>query len=156
MRLSYLNSVEEELLSALKAEGVAFAVVGGHAVLCYTPVKRPDGTLRILGDLDVLIDPSLSNLEKISLALARLRINITSSKLQDAFDTLKIPNLLMYRTQLFPAIRGVQTEEVLAQTQDVDSSIGSIPIISKRLLLVAKNATGRPKDLEDVRALELE
>ncbi len=124
-------------------------------MLCYSPLERPGGTLRTLGDLDVLVDPDLRNLEKISQALVSLRIHLSPAQLQEAFTAKKLPNLVMYRAQLFPEITGVQTPDVLAQAQTAESSIGPVPIISKALLIVAKKAAARPKDLEDVQALEL-
>jgi hypothetical protein len=154
MRLAYTNPVEEELLSALIRAKVAFAVVGGHAVLCYSPPERPDGSLRTLGDLDVLVSADASNLERLSQALATVRIWLTAEQLREAFATGKLPNLVMYRAQVFPSILGVQTAGVLANRVFAESSVGPVPVIALSDLVLAKKAAARPKDLEDVLALE--
>jgi hypothetical protein len=154
MRLSYLNAVEEELLSALVRPQAAFAIVGGHAVLCYTPAECPDGSFRTLGDLDVLVATDPSNLEKVSRALADIRIELSPDQLRDTFINRKLPNLVRHRAQLFPEILGVRTDNVLSQVVTADSSIGALPVISSDHLLAAKKAAARPKDLEDVLALE--
>src|SRR5213594_3142748 len=110
MTLAYLNTMEAELLSALSNSAVEFAVVGGHAVLCYSPLERPDGTVRNIGDLDILVSAQCENLKKISAALATLRINLTEEQLQRAFSESRLPNLGGgYSAQLFPRIPGVET-----------------------------------------------
>jgi hypothetical protein len=154
MRLAFLNAAESGLLAAFAEARVAFAVVGGHAVLCYSPVERPDGSLRTLGDLDVLVATTEHNLGRLSAALASLHVALSPAQLREAYDTKKLPNLLMYRTQLFPEIAGVQTAEVLLHCESAGSSVGPLPVISRSLLVAAKVAAGRPKDLDDVRAIQ--
>ena len=154
MRLAYLNAMETELLTALRSEGVLFAVVGSHAVLAYSSPERPDGSTRTLGDLDILVDSTIENLERISRALGRLRMEMSAQRLQAIFTNRQLPNLGGgYGAQLFPSIAGVETSEVLNSAQDATSPVGALPLISKALLMIAKRAAGRPKDLEDLRAL---
>lgn len=154
LRLAYLNAMETELLTALRSEGVLFAVVGSHAVLAYSSPERPDGSTRTLGDLDILVDSTIENLERISRALGCLRMEISVQRLQAVFTDRKLPNLGGgYRAQLFPSIAGVETSEVLQSAQNATSSVGALPVISRALLMAAKRAAGRPKDLEDLRAL---
>lgn len=155
MRLKYLNQMEAELLGRLAQYQVEFAVVGGHAVLCYSLLARPDGTLRTLGDLDILIGGSDANLRRVSEALLSLRISLTPEMLSSMYRAGKIPNLTGgYSTQLFPRIDGVETDEVLRTSEPAYSKIGTVPIISRNALIKSKKAAGRPKDLQDVRALE--
>jgi hypothetical protein len=136
---------------------VEFAVVGGHAVLCYSPLVRPDGTLRTIGDLDILVSAAPENLRKISAALATKNIIFTGAQLQSAFSHGQVPNLCGgYGAQLFPRILGVETHVVLRSVSMADSAAGHVPVISKPLLLKSKRACGRPKDLQDVSSLEAE
>jgi hypothetical protein len=156
MQLAYLNAMETELLGALSRQDALFAVVGGHAVLAYSSPERPDGSTRTLGDLDILVDPAIENLRRVSRALAHLRIDMSAEQLDAAYTNEQLPNLTGgYRTQLFPRIAGVETTEVLQSSRTAQSSVGPLPVISKPHLMTAKRAAGRPKDLEDLRALEL-
>jgi hypothetical protein len=156
MQLAYLNSMEAELLGALSHQEASFAVVGGHAVLAYSSPDRPDGSTRTLGDLDILIDPAIENLRRVSRALAHLRIGLSVEELAAAYTNKQLPNLTGgYQAQLFPSIAGVETAEVLQSSRTAQSSVGPLPIISKQHLMTAKRAAGRPKDLDDLRVLEL-
>ncbi len=156
MRLTYINHLEQELLSALRSANARFAIVGGHAVLCYSPHERADGSLRTLGDLDVLVSPVRSNLECVAQALASIQVHFSAAQLEEAFAAQRLPNLVMHRAQLFPAIAGVETEDVLSAATEVPSGLGTLPVISREHLLLAKKAAGRKKDLDDVAALEPE
>src|SRR5437867_12917172 len=152
--LTYLNAMEARLLGALLRHAVRFAVVGGHAVLCYSPIERPDGIRRFPDDLDILVDTKYENLIKLSGALAQLCINLTEEQLNAAFAENKLPNLAGgYGVQLFPRILGVETEAVLSSTSCVQSSVGEVPVICESLLIEAKRACERPKDVEDLQAL---
>lgn len=156
MRLNYLNAMETELLGALSRQEASFAVVGGHAVLAYSSPDRPDGSTRTIGDLDILIDPAIENLRRVSRALAHLRIDVSAEQLDAAYTNGQLPNLTGgYQAQLFPRIAGVETTEVLQSTRTAQSSIGPLPVISKQDLMTAKQAARRPKDIEDLRVLEL-
>lgn len=156
MRLDYLNAMESALLGALSCQAASFAVVGGHAVLAYSSPERPDGSTRTIADLDILIDPAIENLRLVSRALASLRINVSAEQLDSVFTNKQLPNLTSgYRAQLFPAIVGVETTEVLKFSRTAQSSVGPLPVISKQHLMTAKRAAGRPKDIEDLRVLEL-
>jgi hypothetical protein len=148
--------MESALLGALSSHEVSFAVVGGHAVLAYSSPERLDGSTRTIGDLDILIDPAIENLRRVSRALAILRIDVSAQQLDSAYTNKQLPNLTGgYRAQLFPTIAGVETTEVLQSSRTAQSSVGPLPIISKQHLITAKRAAGRPKDIEDLRALEL-
>ena len=93
-------------------------------------------------------------MKKISGALAMLGINLTVEQLERAFSESHLPNLGGgYGAQLFPRTSGVETQAVLDSVSFAQSSVGRVPVISKPLLVEAKRACGRPKDLEDLRAL---
>jgi hypothetical protein len=155
MHLAYLNASEAALLGALSRQEASFSVVGGHAVLAYSSPERPDGSTRTIGDLDILIDPAIENLRRVSKALSHLRIYISAEQLAAAYANKELPNLTGgYHAQLFPSIAGVVTTEVLQCSMAAQSSVGPLPVISKQHLMSAKRAAGRPNDLEDLRALE--
>ena len=152
--LKYLNVMEQQLLAVLLQYSVRFAVVGGHAVLCYTPIERPDGTLRLLGDLDILVDTNRENLIRLSGSLAQLGILIAAEQLEKAYVENKLPNLVSgYGSQLFRRILGAETEAILGSVLYLQSAVGQVPVICMSLLIEAKRACFRPKDVEDLRAL---
>jgi len=154
MMLNYLNTMEEQLLAVFLQHSVKFAVVGGHAVLCYSPIERKDGTLRFPVDLDILVDTNHENLIKLSDALAQLCIFIAEEHLEKAYIEDKLPNLVGgYGTQLFRRILGAETEAILGSVSYAHSAVGQVPVICKSLLIEAKRACQRPKDVEDLCAL---
>src|SRR5438105_996429 len=105
MTLEFLNAMEKEFLYALIDHAVEFAVIGGHAVLCYSPLNRPENTPRNIGDLDILVSADYENLRKISEALRTLRINFTVQQLEGAFSENRLPSFGGgYGAQLFPRI----------------------------------------------------
>jgi len=156
MKLEYLNAMEEALLSSLSLRSAAYAVVGSHAVLCHSPPERPNGMLRTIGDLDVLVDTTHANLVKISSALLSLGIHLSAMQLEEMFQASIVPNLTHgYSAQLLPTITGVSTEAVLQSARmAITPNIGKVPVIERIALMEAKKAAGRPKDLEDLFALE--
>lgn len=143
--------MEKQLLRALNDRQVRFAVVGGHAVLCYSPLERPNG-IRAPRDLDILVDAEYENLTRISAALGALRINVSAEVLNAAFIQGKLPNL-GDMAQLFARIPGVESEAVLRSVVMMHSSVGKVPVISKALLIDSKRSCDRPKDVEDLQAL---
>ena len=138
-----------EFIELLNCTKIRYVLVGGHAVAYH-------GFPRFTGDIDFFIDTSPSNLAALARLLTEfgfpaLATEITSSLSPGTFFQLgRSPN----RIDLLTAIDGVAFDE--AWSSHVSSVIDglSVPMLSKELLIKNKRASGRPKDLEDVRQLE--
>jgi len=126
-------------------------LVGGHAVAYH-------GFPRFTGDMDFFIDASSSNLSALAKLLTQfgfpaLASEITPSLSPGVFFQLgRSPN----RIDLLTAIDGVAFDEAWNTHENAVIDGLSVPMLSRELLLKNKRASGRPKDLEDVRQLEPE
>lgn len=153
MSLQYLNQIEKAGLSRLVIQDVDFVIVGSHALLHYVSPILPDGTSRTIGDLDLFVECSSANLEKLMLALsgdewACSRENVVTPLLRG--QSFKIGP---YQIQFLPVLSGVEWDTVRQQSEHVYSEAGTVHVISRDLLIVNKKASGRPKDLSDLRLL---
>jgi predicted nucleotidyltransferase len=138
----------EAILRALVESQVEFVVVGGVAVQAH-------GYLRATGDLDVVPEPTLLNLRRLSEALAGLDVRADPHTLQAApqvrlatrHGRLDILNLehLVGAPSTFEALRQ------RALVVDLDGF--AVPVAGLDDLVRMKRAAGRPHDLLDIGAL---
>lgn len=138
-----------DLLRAFNAEGVEYLVVGAHALAVY-------GYLRYTGDFDVWVRPSEENSKNVYRALTAFGAPVDQLSASDfASDDLIFQiGVEPIRIDIITSIDGVIFEE--AWKNKVAADYGGIPIwiLSRKDLLTNKKTVARPKDLEDVRALE--
>ncbi len=138
-----------DLFRTFSAAGVEYLVVGAHAVIQYA---EP----RFTKDLDVWVNPSPQNAERVYRALADFGaplIDVTQESFTDPELIYQIgvaPN----RIDILMGIAGVEFDE--AWENRFESTYGGVPIpvIGKAELIRAKRASGRPQDLLDVERLE--
>jgi hypothetical protein len=145
-----LNDDFRDMLQALVACGVDFIIVGAHALAAH-------GLPRATGDIDILVRPSAENAKRVMNALARFGAPVEAHGVdQNDFATpgrvyqLGLPPR---RIDLLTEITGVSFEE--AWSTRVETNLGDVraSLLSRECLLKNKRATGRDKDLVDVRAL---
>lgn len=140
-----------EFIELLNSTKIRYVLVGGHAVAYH-------GFPRFTGDIDFFIDASFSNLSALATVLTEfgfpaLADEMTPSLSPGVFFQLgRSPN----RIDLLTAIDGVAFDEAWNTHEMVLIDGLSVPMLSKALLIKNKLASGRPKDLEDVRQLERE
>lgn len=138
-----------DLLTEFASSGVEYLVVGGWAVGIH-------GEPRYTKDLDLLLDGSPANLERVVGALARygsppLLLEQVRSMREDEFVFFGVPPA---RIDLLRAIPGVEFGAAWVRRHDVVWHGIEVHVIGLDDLVAAKRAAGRPRDLEDVRALE--
>ncbi len=136
------------LIGQLNAASVEYVVVGGHAVNAY-------GVSRTTEDLDVLIRPTPVNAARAVQAMLALGYGPTDFE-ED--DFLRIPSFLTfgYRGEwvdLMTQIKGVEFDECWDGATVVEYEGVAIRFISLRALRLAKAATARPQDLNDLENL---
>ncbi len=139
-----VNEDYSDMLSALNDAGVEYLVVGAWALAAY-------GNPRATGDIDFWVRPSQENATRVWTALKEFgapRKDVTEADFatEDVIFQIGVPPR---RIDLITSISGVSFEEAWADK--VASSLGELPIwvLSRRLLLTNKKASGRPKDLAD-------
>jgi hypothetical protein len=139
-----------DLLVAFVDAGVRFLVVGAHALAA-------QGVPRVTGDLDVWVEPSVENARRVWDALAKFGAPLhTLSLLQTDFakvDQVVQLGLPPYRIDILTSISGVSFSE--AWEEHVEGTLYgvAVPFIGREAFIRNKRASGRPKDLEDIRLL---
>ena len=136
----------ESLLRCLNARRVDYVVIGALAM----PVH---GYFRASRDIDVLIRPTEENARSTLAALADAGYDVADL---DA-STLLVKKILLRqyapRTDVHPSAKGVDWDGVSGRA--VATEIAGVParVASLDDMIAMKEAAGRPKDLEDLKAL---
>jgi hypothetical protein len=139
-----------DLLVALADAGVRFLVVGAHALAAH-------GVPRATGDLDVWVEPTAENAARVWRALAEFgaplgRLDIREADFTRPDQVIQL-GLPPYRIDLMTSVSGVAFAEVWAGR--MDGTLFEVPVafIGRAAFIRNKRASGRPKDLEDIRSL---
>jgi predicted nucleotidyltransferase len=146
-----------ELLERLTAANVSFVLVGGLAVNAW-------GYLRATRDVDIVPEPSKENLARLDALLADLggKVDVGGSLLDsEAISTfLKTGDRTLVVTDLgrvdvLQGLPQVPTFEALdAEASDVQMDGLTVRVCSLEHLLSMKRASERPRDRDDLEALE--
>ncbi len=146
-----------ELLERLTAAEIRFVLVGGLAVNAW-------GYLRATQDVDVVPDPALENLEKLDALLKKLggKVDVggrllgsgaISTFLRTGDRTLVVTEL--GRVDVLQGLPQVPPFSALdAEASDVEMDGIAIRVCSLSHLLSMKRASERPRDRDDLEALE--
>lgn len=138
-----------ELLHGLNVAGVKFLIVGAHAVGQYAAP-------RATGDLDVFVEPSLENAQKVLRALTAFGAPLGDLTLADlqSDDLIFMFGAPPLRVDVLTDISGISFSEAWASR--IESTFGGVPVayIGRDALIANKRASGRAKDLADVEAIE--
>lgn len=139
-----------DLLAELVANDVRFLVVGAHALAAL-------GVPRVTADLDLWVEPTPANADRIWRALAAFgaplaNLNIREKDLVQPERVIQL-GLPPYRIDVLTSISGVGFPEAWAER--VGGTLFDVPVafIGREAFIRNKRASGRPKDLEDIRAL---
>lgn len=146
-----------ELLERLVEAEVRFVLVGGLAVNAW-------GYLRGTRDVDVVPDPDRKNLERLDALLQELdgRVDVGGQLLDSgAIPTfLKAGDRTLVMTELgqIDVLQGLpqvpRYEELEEQARDLDLEGLLVRVCSLEHLLEMKRASDRPRDRDDLEALE--
>lgn len=125
-----------------------FVVVGAHAVAA---AGRPRATQ----DLDILVEPSQRNADRLGRALRAFGFPELAARAHrfaepDRMATLGAPPL---RIDVMTSITGVDFAEAWAGRRRARFGRLVVPFLGPRELLKNKAAAGRPKDLADLALL---
>src|SRR4051794_38682413 len=142
----------DQIVAALNAAGVAYVIVGGLAVAAH-------GVVRATRDLDLVPDPSTTNLDRIA---ATLRDLGGEHPIDDGLtgDNLARPVSFKLRTvhgevQVLNRMPTVPPfSSLIATSITADVGDASARVCSLADLRAMKLASGRPRDLVDVAELD--
>jgi hypothetical protein len=144
-----LNSDYKDMLRVLLDNGVKFLLVGAYAMSAH-------GYPRATGDIDIWVEPSTENSERVYRALAQFGAPLheleegTFVKLGVVFQIGVAPR----RIDVMSSVSGVEFDEAYHHRQTVEIEGMPVPILSHDDLVRNKRATGRDKDRLDADRLE--
>ena len=137
----------KELLELFNAHGVEYLIVGGYALAAH-------GAPRTTGDLDLWVNPTPANAQRVLQSLQAFGIALDLS----VADFVKPDNVVQLgvppvRVDLVTAIDGVVWAEAWAGK--LAGEYGAVPThyLGRREFITNKRASGRLKDLADLEAL---
>ncbi|MFN3381338.1 MAG: nucleotidyltransferase [Runella zeae] len=144
MEAEYLN-----LVRLLNEENVEYVVLGGHAVIVH-------GYLRTTTDIDIFVNSTLENAEKIVKALERYGYKNGEFEIEDF--TL-VPNYLSFSrydgwVDLMTFTVGVTFMECYQNRIEIDIQGVQVKFINLPELIKNKQTLGRPQDLQDLSYLK--
>lgn len=146
-----------DICTVLDKAKIPYAVIGGYAVALHGAVR---GTV----DVDIVINWTLRNLQNIeevfkSMGLVSL-LPIDAISLYNFRDEY-IRNRHLVEWSFYDPKNPVNQVDIVinydlkhGNTKTIKSPSGKIKILSLKDLIKMKKASGRPQDLEDVKALE--
>lgn len=136
-----------EFISQLINNGVDFVIIGAHALGFY-------GIPRYTGDLDILIYPSPDNAKRVLNAITAFFGSTLELQEADIIDddTIQFGNPPI-RIDLLKKITGVTINEVWNTRVSGRFEKHDVYYISKEMMIRNKKATGRDKDVLDVKIL---
>lgn len=139
----------KDILAAFASYNVEYVIVGGYAVVFH-------GQPRFTKDLDLWINPSKNNMDKVRNALIsfgapeEMLIQLDSATEQDVLWMGASP----LRIDIVKGVPGGEFQNVFARRISTILDGVCVSIISLEDLIDIKKASGRPQDLIDVDMLQ--
>jgi hypothetical protein len=140
-----------DLLRAFADAGVDYLVIGAHALAAH-------GIPRATVDFDVLVRPTPENAERVVRALTAFGaplhahgVGVDDFERRGTVYQLGLPPL---RIDVLTSISGLDFDEAWASRMHVVLEGQPVLVLGKDALVKNKRASGREKDLLDVKALE--
>ncbi len=138
----------KEFLDALRSEGVRFLLIGGHALAFHAEA-------RLTEDLDVFVEASVDNAQRVARALSRFGFGgLVSPEDLAVADKVFMLGVKPWRIDVLTGIDGVTFEEAWASRVQANFHGTELCVIGREALIRNKRAAGRKKDLMDVAVLE--
>jgi hypothetical protein len=151
MRQNIFNPDFQDFIEALNVCEVAYILVGGYSVILH-------GYNRTTGDMDIWVNPTKENYDRIIAAFTRFGMSVFDMSLEkflaaaqyDVFTFGRPPVSIDILTQ----VNGLTFDAAFARAEWFEIS-ASLSVRSLRLsdLLDAKKSAGRSKDLDDLEHL---
>ena len=141
-----------DMLCELSDADVEFVVVGGYAVAFH-------GYVRATKDIDILINPTRANAERVYRALAAFGAPLQAFDVSEGdfadYDGVLQLGVPPRRIDILNKIDGISFSEAFHDHGLFEVEGRKIPMIGLGALIRNKRASGRLRDLADVEALGL-
>jgi hypothetical protein len=144
-----LNPDYKDILSAFIEEGVEYIVVGAYALAVH-------GLPRATGDIDLWVNPTSNNGERVYRALERFGApldNVSSSDFLSADFVLQI-GVAPRRIDILTNITAVEFVDAWKRRLSVEIDGLELNVLSRADQITNKRAVGRPQDIADAARLE--
>ncbi|MCK4909642.1 MAG: nucleotidyltransferase [Planctomycetes bacterium] len=143
-----LNEDYKEMLQRLLNNKVKFLVVGAYAMGAY-------GYPRATGDIDVWVETSPENSEKIYRSLSEFNAPLSEATIKTFCEKGIIFQIGVppRRIDIITGIDGVDFKQAYQARQNIEIEGIEIPFLSKEDLIKNKESTGRDKDKLDAKNL---
>jgi len=143
-----LNKDYKEMLQILLNNKIKFLVVGAYAMGIH-------GYPRATGDLDIWVEASTENSEKIYQSLSEFGAplsEVTKTTFCEQGIVFQI-GVAPRRIDIITKIDGVDFNKAYSDKQEIEVEGIKIPFLSKKNLIKNKESTGREKDKLDAKYL---
>ena len=140
----------QDVFKCLKEYKVKYLVIGGIAAVLY-------GVPRATFDLDILIQATPKNVRKLLDAL--LQVGLFTASMTTVDEVLATEVTVFkdrVRIDVQTSTPGLEFKEAWKNRQTMQYRGFDFYVVSKSDLIASKIASGRAKDLDDVRVLQLE
>ncbi len=138
----------EDLLRSLNAHRVEFVIIGATAF----PIH---GYARVTLDIDIFIRPESQNAVQLLEALRDFGYDVSDITLEDLLTKKVLIRQYLVETDIHPFVSGITFDQVWKNR--VSGSYGNERVFYASLddLITMKEAARRPKDLEDLKILQI-
>jgi hypothetical protein len=137
-----------EFLSALISHSTRFVLIGGHAVAVHAEARFTE-------DLDVFVEPSAGNARRLRAALVDFGFGEVAPSLEELTEPERVFMLgrKPYRIDILTSISGVRFATAWKNRTSVAIGELEVPVLGRAELQRNKRASGRDKDLFDLKLL---
>lgn len=138
------------VFSSFHSHNVRYVIIGGIAAILY-------GVPRATFDLDILIDPTPENAQRLLDALLEAGLGTASLTTTEELLSHEITIFRdKVRIDVQTSTPGVDFDRAWAEREEMSYAGQTFYVVSREHLIASKRAAGRARDLEDVRLLELD
>lgn len=140
-----------EFIEALNESNTRYILVGGYSVILH-------GYPRTTGDLDVWVDRTPDNYKSLTVAFDLFKLPTFDMTLDNflnpvRFDVFRFGRLPI-AIDIITELKGVSFEDCWSKKETRTFQKVEVSFISYQDLLQAKEASGRPRDINDIENLK--
>lgn len=145
-----LNADFKEIISSFNDEGVEYLIVGAYAVAAH-------GLPRATGDIDLWVNPSTANADRVWRALSRFGAPLDRFSVAEFTEPGVIVQfgVVPNRVDVLTSIEAVDFAEAWRQRLHMTMDGVALSVLGREHLLRNKRAVARPQDLADAHRLAL-